>query len=495
LTLAATIDAGGSGVKIGVVCTRSWRLVADVRREYRPTSRAPGLLEWDPAAWWRTIVGALADAVAAAGEPASSYLGITCTAMRIPFVLVDEALEPVAPGVLVPDRRGALHAGALRDEIGSDALYRATGHWAAFHFGLPKLVWYVRERPALWERTRWVLQMHDWLLARLCGRVASEPSSASMSQLLDVSQRTWSRPVLAAAGVDAARLPSLLDAGTVAGGLREELAAEVGLAPGTPVHVGGGDTHVAGLGAGAVVEGSTVVVAGTTTPMHLTTGEPALDLAVRPLVSAHLRPGAFAAETNVSTSGSMLRWLRDLTGQGYEALEAQADAAPLGARDLQLAVANPEWGEQAWSQVPPGSLVGLTPNHSVGDVARAAYESATHAIAIDLERLDTLAPQAGLPVLLTGGGAQSPFAAQLLADVSGREVVVPAVGNASAIGGAALIAGHGPEADVAPASRRFVPDDARHEAYRPYRDRYADTFARLRTAFADDTTEHGDEHA
>jgi sugar (pentulose or hexulose) kinase len=334
--------------------------------------------------------------------------------------------------------------------------------------------------------------MHDWLLARLCGVVASEPSSASMSQLLDVSRRVWSQSVLEAAGIDAERLPTLRDAGAVAGGLREELAGEVGLAPGTPVHVGGGDTHVAALGAGAVEPGSTVVVAGTTTPMHLTTGEPALDLAVRPLVSAHLRPGLFAAETNVSTSGSMLRWLRDLTGQDYAALEAQAEAAPLGARDLQLAVANPEWGERAWSQVPPGSLVGLTPNHSVGDVARAAYESATHAIAIDLERLDALAPRPGLPVRFTGGGAQSPFAAQLLADVSGREVVVPEVGNAAALGGAALIAGDGP----APANeRRYAPDGARHEAYRPYRDRYADTFARLRRAFADDTTEHGDEPA
>ncbi len=485
MTLAATIDAGGSGVKVGVVCTDTWRLLADVRRDYAPVSREPGLLEWDPVSWWRAIVSALADAVAAAGQPASRYRGLTCTGMRIPFVLVDQQHDPVAPGVLVPDRRGAVHAGSLRASIGSDELYTRTGHWSSPFFGLPKLVWYVREQPALWKRTRWVLQLHDWLLERLCGVIASEPSSASMAQLLDVSTRQWSSEVLDAAGIDPERMPPLLDAGAVAGGLAGDVAASVGLAEGTPVHVGGGDTHVSALGAGAVKEGMTVVVAGSTTPMHLATSEPRLDLAVRPLVSAHLRPGVFAAETNVSTSGSMLRWLRDTTALDYPALEAAASEAPLGARGIVVAASNPEWGEGPWSQVPPISIVGVTPTHTVGDLARATFESMTCAIACDLDRIDSLAPTPGLPLTLVGGGSHGSLAAQMLADVSGRSVLVPDRANATAVGGAELVAGSAPGSDASPAPRRYEPDETRHAAYQPLVRRYADTFARLRTAFAE----------
>ena len=485
MTLAATIDAGGSGVKVGVVCTDTWRLLADVHRDYAPVSREPGLLEWDPASWWRAIVSALADAVAAAGEPASRYRGLTCTGMRIPFVLVDERHDPVAPGVLVPDRRGAVHAGSLRSSIGSDELYTTTGHWSSPFFGLPKLVWYVREQPALWKRTRWVLQLHDWLLERLCGVIASEPSSASMAQLLDVSARRWSTEVLDVAGVDPERMPPLIDAGAVAGGLASDVAASVGLTAGTPVHVGGGDTHVSALGAGAVEDGVTVVVAGSTTPMHLATVEPRLDLVVRPLVSAHLRPGVFAAETNVSTSGSMLRWLRNTTALDYPSLEAAADESPLGARGVVVAAANPEWGEGPWSQVPPISIVGVTPTHTTGDLARATFESMTYAIACDLERIDSLAPTPGLPLTLVGGGSHGRLAAQMLADVSGRSVLVPDRANATAMGGAELVAGCAPSGDATPEPRRFEPDETRHAAYQPYVRRYADTFARLRTAFAE----------
>jgi sugar (pentulose or hexulose) kinase len=483
VTLAATIDAGGSGVKIGVVCTTTWRVLANVHHEYAPVSRAPGLLEWDPGAWWRAIAAALGEAVSVAGEPASRYRGLVCTGMRIPFVLVDEQLEPVAPGVLVPDRRGAVYAASLRDAIGSDLLYTTTGHWSALHFGLPKLVWYLRERPDVWSRTRFVLQLHDWLLARLCGTIASEPSSASMSQLMDVSTRSWSRTVLDAAGIDAERLPPLLDAGAVAGGLDEQLARTVGLDAGTPVHVGGGDTHVAALGAGGVEQGTTAVIAGTTTPIHLTLDAPRLDLTIRPLVSAHLRPGVFAAETNVSTSGSMLHWLRGIAGTDYAELDAAAARSPIGARGAQVVASNPEWGERPWSQVPPISLVGVGPTHDLGDLARATYESMTYAIACDLARIEKLAPEPDRPVLFAGGGSRSPLAAQMLADVSGRAVEVPELANATALGGARLVAGAAPPPEAAPPRRRYEPDDAMHQAYRPFLERYCDTFARLRAAF------------
>jgi sugar (pentulose or hexulose) kinase len=299
-----------------------------------------------------------------------------------------------------------------------------------------------------------------------------------------VSARGWSSEVLEDAGIDPARMPALLDAGTVAGGLGRDVAASVGLTAGTPVHVGGGDTHVSALGAGAVQEGVTVAVAGSTTPMHLTTCVPKLDLTVRALVSAHLRPGVFAAETNVSTSGSMLRWLRDTTGLDYPSLEAAAVESPLGARGVLVAASNPEWGEGPWSQVPPISIVGVSPTHTVGDLARATFESMTYAIACDLERIDALAPSGRLPVILAGGGSHSDLAAQLLADVSGRSVLVPAGANGTAMGGAQLVAGSAPDDGATPEPRRYEPDDTRHAAYQPYIGRYADTFARLRTAFA-----------
>ena len=189
-----------------------------------------------------------------------------------------------------------------------------------------------------------MLQFCDWLLERLCGVVASEHSSASMSQMLDVSSRDWAFDVLGATGIDADRLPPLQQAGSPAGGLRADVARRVGLLPGTPVHVGGGDTHVACHGVAALERASLTVVAGTTTPIMLSTREPMLDPAVTPLVSVHVQPGRWAAETNVSTSGAMLGWLRDVSGEDFAALDARAAESPLGARGAFVCAANPGLG-------------------------------------------------------------------------------------------------------------------------------------------------------
>ena len=65
----------------------------------------------------------------------------------------------------------------------------------------PKLLWARAANPSAWRTTRWVLQLHDWFIYRLSGVVASEPSSAAMSQMLDISQGRWADTLLGALGI------------------------------------------------------------------------------------------------------------------------------------------------------------------------------------------------------------------------------------------------------------------------------------------------------
>ena len=427
MTYVATIDAGGSGVKLGIVSLETWRTVASVRREYAAVVREPRTLRVGSA---RVVVhhrGCARRGRRRGGRAAGALSGVICTGMRIPFVLVDDRCEPLAPGVLVPDVRGRVRLEEAREAVGADALYATTGHWSAPHFGLPKLLWYVRERCELWKRTRWVLQFCDWLLERLCGVVASERWSASMSQLLDVSSRAWATAVLDATGIDADRLPPLRAAGSLAGGLRPDVARRVGLLPGTPVHVGGGDTHLASHGAGALERDSVTVVAGTTTPIMLATPTPLLDPHVRPLVERARGAGRWAAETNVGTSGAMLRWLRDLSGERLTTRSTRSRApSPLGARGAFVCAANPEWGARRLGER-PADLARRRRSRRTASASWPApvLESSAHAVACNLARLESLAGEPLGRVVLTGGGGRSPFSAQLLADVLGRRVVVP----------------------------------------------------------------------
>ena len=156
-----------------------------------PSYPGPNLAEFDPASWWAAILRAIRETVEKAAADPSTYVGIICTGMRIPFVLLDSDGKDLAPGVLNVDRRGQDYLGPVRSALGPERLYELTGHWANSKFGLPKLLWFVDRRPELWRRVRHVLQFHDWLVFGLSGELVSEPSSAAMSQLVDVRSRRW----------------------------------------------------------------------------------------------------------------------------------------------------------------------------------------------------------------------------------------------------------------------------------------------------------------
>lgn len=484
--LVLTVDGGGSAVKAAVYSTRARALVAVEAAEVSAEYPSEGFAEFDTESWWDSVLAAIRRAVESAGRPPSDYLGITCTGMRIPFVLLDGDGEALAPCVLNLDRRGQAYLGEVRDALGSDELYRLTGHWPNAKLGLPKLLWYVHERPDVWRRVRHVLQFHDWLVYRLSGALVSEPSSAAMSQLLDVRRRTWAGELLDALRLSRELFPEVREGGTEVGGLLPKVALSTGLRAGTPVHAGAGDTHVAALGAGGTAPGTVAIVGGSTTPLMFASGEPrAFSVADGPLVSPHARPGLWAFETNAGATGILYTWLRDLPGQaqsdGYAALDELASASPVGARGLLVAGANPFWGEAAWERLPPTTFMGVTPVHTFGDLARGVLESIAQAVRSNLDALESALGAPVGSIVFTGGASRSTLGCQLLADVLGRTVSVPAVREPAAVGGAVLVAGE--DARGTPSITTYMPDEQRAHAYVEHGIRYRAAYARLQESF------------
>jgi xylulokinase len=88
-----------------------------------------------------------------------------------------------------------------------------------------------------------------------------------------------------------------------------------------------------------------------------------------------------------------------------------------------------------------GVILGLSLSHSKADLSRAIFEGITYEARLIVESLE----ESGIPIsqlVVTGGGARSPFWLQLKADILRKRIVVPAVTEASLLG-AALLAGVG----------------------------------------------------
>ena len=450
--IVVTLDIGGSGAKAVAYDAVRQRCVASAAVPYPAGGGAgdPGLFE--PEDWWHAAVGALTELRLALTEPSRRCLGITVSAIRIPFVLIDRDGTPAMPGLLNRDRRAARQVADIAAAVGADDVYRVTGHWLAPEFGLPKLLWARAANPSAWRTTRWVLQLHDWFIYRLSGVVASEPSSAAMSQMLDISQGRWADTLLDALGIPAAMLPELRLAGTRVGGLLPAVADATGFAPGTPVHLGGGDTHLSAESAGGGAGPVPVVVAGTTAPVQLIvdTAAVAASAGVRYplLVSGHVTAGHWALETNAGQTGGILSRLADLGDQSGEPLanelRRRGFAIAASAAELTVLAGNPFFGPEGWATSPPPTVIGLREHHRGSDLFQACLRAVCYAVR---SVLATLTQRSGTPaplIVATGGMSRSDAWVQMLADATGTRALLRPLEAINGRAGAVLVTGERP---------------------------------------------------
>ena len=433
--LAAGLDVGGSGVKAWVA-ELGGAVLAEATVLVTTSRPSPGRAEFDPGEWWEACAAALRGVVASAGRAAEEYAGITASSLRQGFVLTDGEVE-LGPGVLNSDRRGAGQLDHLRRCVGLDDLYRLTGHWPAPELTLPKLLHLAEQEPDRWAAARRLLFVHDWILWRLSGETATEASYACAGQMADVARRRWAEELLDQVGLGTDRLAPLVEAGTVVGALRDP---SLGLPTGLPVVAGVGDTQMAAMGAGGLVDSVVTVVAGSSPPVQAAAAAPLHDPARRPWLSTHAAPDRWAAETNAGYPGTMLAWLAGVTGQPPSALWAAATRSGPGAGGVTAVVASPRWSEETWVARAPNTVLGLRPGTTADDVARAFVEAHLFAVRANLEDLEGVLGCPARTVLVTGGAAAHRAFAPLLAEVLGREVTVPEVGQPAALAGAALVA-------------------------------------------------------
>jgi xylulokinase len=468
--IVVTLDVGGSGVKAS--CFDPAGDIAAITTAVRyPSGGHRDEGTFDPNEWAETATAALAEIVARCPALPHQYLGITVSAIRIPFVLLDADQRVVGPSLLNRDRRAQPIVDDLVTSIGHRELHRTTGHWAAPEFGLPKLLWIQRNCPDAWEQARTVIQLHDWFILRLCGVIASEASSAAMSQMMDVSAGTWAYDLLASeCGIRGDMLPEFAAAGTKAGGLLEPVAEQVGLPAGLPVHLGGGDTHMSALAAGGQASGFPVVVAGTTGPTQLSVKSAASLEAWFPLLVSSLPAGTgWALESNAGPTGEIVDRLTDMTrlsgpnlraalvGRGFDVEDTSSYSEP-----LTVLSGNPFFGPSGWQTWPAPAIFGLSPRHTGADLLDAARTGTCLAFSQVLNQLSGASEPRTDTVIATGGMSRSAGWSQTLADVTGRRVLVRDLDHVSGLAGAALVAGVSVDSalrDLEPA--QYSPDASR----------------------------------
>lgn len=490
------IDLGTSSLKL-LAIDAAGTVVAEARAAYRTLMPQPGWAEQQPEDWWQALCSACGELWAAGLRPAS-IAAIGFSGQMHGAVLLDRGGEPLRPCIIWSDQRTAPQIAVVEQALPRAKLLAITGNAPNTSMTALRLLWVRQHEPLLYARLATVLLPKDYLRWRLSDTLASDPTDASGTLLLDLQRRHWSDTVLRAFQIEPALLPALAECSEQTGTVSQAAARATGLLAGTPLVAGGGDTECAALGlglGGAVGPDAPLLAAlGTAGQLFAVTERPVIDPQGRLNSFCHVVPGRWHLMGAILAGGLSLQWLRNTLAGGGEQptvaalLGEAASAAPGEVLFLPYLL-----GERTPHLDPlaRGVFFGLRADHGRGDLTRAVLEGVAFALRDGLGLLGDLGITRSR-VRLAGAAARSTLWRQIHADVFGLPCAVGVTDHGSAYG-AALLAAVGvaalPSVEAAAnlaatTSAVVLPDAERHTYYHACYERYVALYHALRPHFA-----------
>jgi xylulokinase len=252
--------------------------------------------------------------------------------------------------------------------------------------------------------------------------------------------------LLDAAGVSESQLPTVVQPGTLLGGLLPAAAEELGLPENVQVVIGTHDQIVNALGAGVAAIGDAVDTSGTCeciTPLFPSIPE-TLDFQRDNFACVpYLEELGYVTYAYNISAGSVVRWCRDalashLKEDGRSVYTVLNELAP--AEPTSLMVLPFLQGMGGTPDVDPnatGLIAGLTTQTRLPDIYRAILEGVTFEMRYNMEKLS--GGNVSINRLLAcGGGARSPVWLQIKADILGCEIIPVQQEETGAMGSAIL---------------------------------------------------------
>lgn len=185
-------------------------------------------------------------------------------------------------------------------------------------------IWQIlNEAPDIYEKTDRFLEATDWVVSQMTGNIVRNSCTAGYKAIWHKQDGYPSRDFFRALDPRMENLTETKLRGEVtsmdtkAGGLTAEMAAAMGLNPGTAVAVGNVDAHAAVPGVGVVTPGKMVMVMGTSI-CHMLLGTEEIEVeGMCGVVEDGIIPGYFGYEAGQSAVGDIFAWYVDQAVPAY----------------------------------------------------------------------------------------------------------------------------------------------------------------------------------
>ena len=505
------VDLGTSSTKSALYSVEG-KLVAESTVEvpiYYPT---PGVVEQDNDDFYETAARTVRNCIQESGIEPKQIAALAFDSQMAGIGTVDEDFNSASRFDSWLDMRCQPQIEYMDENYG-DLITRLTGCPPTCDHG-PKILWWKEEQPEIYQRIAKFVTPAGYVAGKMTGLKAQDAfmdyTFIHFSGLSDAQNGSWSDELCDKLGVDQDKLPRIVEPWHVVGEVTDAVAKDFGLAAGTVVAAGCGDTAANALGGGIVHAGMVFDVAGTAAVFAGCTVTFIADVDHKALLTMRsVIPGLWNPLAYIAGGGIALRWFRDqffntLRGEGqelpsdlYEEMITDAIKISPGSEGLFF---SPHLGGRICPATPEmrGAWLGFSWGHTEAHFSRAVLESVAFEYAYYLSILRDLIPDLELfEARVIGGGARSPDWNQIKADVLG----IPyqsLQGAEFGSWGSAMIAGKAAgifddlrtiaHEKALPMGQPLQPNPNHHDVYQPLIEKYIylqsvlrDTFVELET--------------
>ena len=436
MSLVLVVDVGTTNIKAGVVDPEG-SLLSQASRNLEVHRPEKGAAEHDP----EEVLEALYEMVRAATDGYEGEIEVLgLTGYQHGFLPLDEEGEPLTGLITLMDERPKGVMSELQNREDLAEIYQKTGCPPLFTYQLPKLLWFQKEKPELYSRSRFFADIKSFLIREFTGDFVTEPGIASSSQMFNIHELDWDDHLLDLAGINRDQLPRIGSGEDLLHGLRPGPAEEMNLSQDLSVNLGVYDGGAMVLGLGGVASGNGVCNLGTTAMLRTYSDRPVLDdPEKRRLQTYSLFPGKWAIGGAINNSGVGLRWFREnfQPGESYEDLIAGAAGVSPGSDGVFslpyfTGERDPRIGNMA-----SGSFFGLKEYHDKEHMVRSILEGVGYSLNLVREAMT----ENGIEfdrIRIGGSGASSDLWPQIISDITELPVEKTLTEDTTLIGEAML---------------------------------------------------------
>ena len=303
-----SLDVGTTTFKLGVF-TSALEKKCEASRAYDVHVYDQGKADIEPEKWWKALRECCTEVRGQLSQVGVLTLSVTTPGLT-PMAADGTAL---GPAILFFDGRSHAQARAIRALVGEDKFLRETCNLpVSGGSSLCSILWIRDNQPEVWKETDKFGHCNTYMVKRLTGNWAIDPSTVSITGLYNTraNNLTWNRDVLTHAGIPESKLPPLMHSYEAAGRILPETAAEVGLPADTVVLCGGNDAVLGAFSGGDTEPGMINNVCGTCDITSVFVDKPVSSPNFN--IRCHVMPGRWVTFFVLNTGGKALEWFHSV---------------------------------------------------------------------------------------------------------------------------------------------------------------------------------------